>query len=320
MNDESQANEVKEEKTGFFSRLKKGLMKTRQSMAGGLGSILGRKGDVGPELMTELEEALLSADVGMAATEFILAELRKEIKANNVRERPEAVDLLKKILVGILEANQGTIEFKDDGPLIVLMVGVNGSGKTTTIGKLGSYWKNQGKKVLMAAGDTFRAAAIEQLQEWARRSDIPCVHQKSGADPSAVAYDGVQAAVGRNVDVALIDTAGRLQTNTNLMAELQKVTRVIKKVAPSAPDQIFLVLDSSIGQNSISQARLFHEALGVTGLVMTKLDGAGKGGVLFYLARELKLPVYFIGVGEQAADLQPFNPTEFVNALLAEDA
>ncbi len=320
MNDENQANEVKEEKTGFFSRLKKGLMKTRQSMAGGLGSILGRKGDVGPELMTELEEALLSADVGMAATEFILEALRKEIKANGVRERPEAVDLLKKILVGILEANQRTIEFKEDGPLIVLMVGVNGSGKTTTIGKLGSYWKGQGKKVLMAAGDTFRAAAIEQLQEWARRSDIPCVHQKSGADPSAVAYDGVQAAVRRNVDVALIDTAGRLQTNTNLMAELQKVTRVIKKVAPSAPDQIFLVLDSSIGQNSISQARLFHEALGVTGLVMTKLDGAGKGGVLFYLARELKLPVYFIGVGEQAADLQPFSPTEFVNALLAEDS
>lgn len=285
-------------------------------MAGGLSAIVGKKGDVGPELMDELEEALLSADVGLSATDYILEQLRIGIKKEKVREKPEAMALLQRILTEILDDNQTELLFPEEEPLIILMVGINGSGKTTTIGKLSSYWTRQGKDVLIAAGDTFRAAAIEQLQVWAKRGGVTCVHQKTGSDPSAVAYDGVQAAVVRNKDLAMIDTAGRLQTNTNLMEELKKVKRVIGKVLPTAPHEVWLVLDSSIGQNSISQARLFHEALGVTGLVMTKLDGSGKGGVLFYLAREMKLPVRFIGVGEQTEDLQPFVADEFVSALL----
>ena len=197
------------------------------------------------------------------------------------------------------------------------MVGINGSGKTTTIGKLAQKWKKEGKKVLLAAGDTFRAAAIDQLQVWAERADINCISQKNGADPSAVAYDAVQAAVARNVDVLLIDTAGRLQTNQNLMEELKKIKRVIGKVLPGAPHETLLVLDATLGQNSISQAKHFHEALELDGFVMTKLDGTAKGGVLLNLSGELKLPIHFIGVGEKAEDLHVFDSQKFVDALIS---
>ena len=216
----------------------------------------------------------------------------------------------------VLSRNIKPIIFHENKPLVVLMVGVNGSGKTTTIGKLAQRWKQEGKKVLLAAGDTFRAAAINQLQVWADRAGINCISQKSGADPSAVAYDAVQAAVARGVDVVLIDTAGRLQTNQNLMEELKKVKRVIGKVLPGAPHETLLVLDATLGQNSISQAKLFHETLELDGFVMTKLDGTAKGGVLFNLSGELKLPIYFIGVGEKAEDLQEFDPERFVEALI----
>ncbi len=218
-------------------------------------------------------------------------------------------------MIRLLEENQGEEPLREESPFVVLVVGVNGSGKTTTIGKLTQKWKNEGKKVILAAADTFRAAAIEQMQVWAQRLDVPCIHQKSGADPSAVAYDAVQAAVARNMDIVIIDTAGRLQTNTNLMEELKKVKRVIGKMRPGAPHETLLVLDATIGQNSISQAKLFNEAMAVDGLVMTKLDGTSKGGVLFNISRELKLPVRFIGVGEKADDLQPFDPRSFVEAL-----
>jgi len=317
MTEETKQKEPEQKKGGFFSRLKEGLQKTRSSMVGGLSSIIGTKGNLGPETMEELEEALLKADVGLSATNYILEQLREGIKKQKIKEKPEAMALLQRILTELLDENQTELEFPEGEPLIILMVGINGSGKTTTIGKLSAHWKGQGKSLLIAAGDTFRAAAIEQLQVWAKRGGITCVHQKAGSDPSAVAYDGVQAAVVRKMDLAMIDTAGRLQTNTNLMEELKKVKRVIGKVLPTAPHEVWLVLDSSIGQNSISQARLFHEALGVTGLVMTKLDGSGKGGVLFYLAREMKIPVRFIGVGEQTEDLQPFVASDFVSALLA---
>jgi fused signal recognition particle receptor len=196
-------------------------------------------------------------------------------------------------------------------------VGINGSGKTTTIGKLAQRWKREGKNVLLAAGDTFRAAAIDQLQVWAERADINCISQKSGADPSAVAYDAVQAALARDMDVVLIDTAGRLQTNQNLMEELKKIKRVIGKVLPGAPHETLLVLDATIGQNSISQAKLFHEAMALDGFVMTKLDGSAKGGVLLNLSGELKLPIHFIGMGEKAEDLQAFDPKNFVEALIS---
>ncbi|NIQ00671.1 MAG: signal recognition particle-docking protein FtsY, partial [Nitrospinaceae bacterium] len=218
---------------------------------------------------------------------------------------------LKDLLIRILEETQTPKTAPESKPRVLLIIGVNGSGKTTTIGKLAQRWKDQGKKVILAAGDTFRAAAIEQMVVWAERAGVPCVHQKSGADPSAVAYDAVQSALSRDMDLLMVDTAGRLQTNTNLMAELQKVKRVIGKVLPGAPHETLLVLDASLGQNSISQAKLFHEALEIDGLVMTKLDGTSRGGVLFNISRELKLPVRYIGVGEQAEDLQEFEPRAF---------
>ena len=303
--------------SGFFSRLKSGLAKTRSSLAGGFDNIVHGKAKVGPELLEELEETLLIADVGMQATSYILEDLKSEVSQNRIRENKEVLEQLKQRMIQVLLLNHKPLVFSGNRPFVILVVGVNGSGKTTTIGKLARKWKQEGKKVLLAAGDTFRAAAIEQLQLWAERSDIPCVTQKSGADPSAVAYDAVQAGITNNMDIVIIDTAGRLQTNINLMEELKKIKRVIGKVLPGAPHETLLVLDGTIGQNSISQARLFNEALEVNGLIMTKLDGTGKGGVLFNMAKELKLPIRFVGVGEGPEDLQEFIPEKFVEALIS---
>jgi len=305
-----------EPKSGFFARLKSSLQKTRSSLAGGIENVVHGKAKVGPELLEELEEILLIADVGMNSASFILEDLKKDVAKNRIRENEEVLEQLKSRMKEILSQNIKPITFTENKPLVILMVGVNGSGKTTTIGKLAQRWKQEGKKVLLAAGDTFRAAAINQLQVWADRAGINCISQKSGADPSAVAYDAVQAAVSRDMDVVLIDTAGRLQTNQNLMEELKKIKRVIGKVLPGAPHETLLVLDATLGQNSISQAKLFHETLELDGFVMTKLDGTAKGGVLFNLSGELKLPIYFIGVGEKAEDLQEFDPERFVEALI----
>lgn len=303
------------EKAGFFSRLKKGLLKTRDNLAGGIDNAVRGKAKVGPELLEELEEALLMADVGMPATQRIVDELRTKVRDLRIRTSEEVAECLKKIMEDILSEFSGNLDISAQSPFVILVIGINGSGKTTTIGKLAQKWRGEGKKVMLAAGDTFRAAAIEQLQIWADRAGVDCVRQKSGADPSAVAYDAVQAATARKMDVVLIDTAGRLQTNQNLMEELKKIKRVMDKVLPGAPHETLLVLDASIGQNSVSQAKLFHEALGVDGLAMTKLDGTGKGGVLLNISHELKLPVRFIGVGEKAEDLQPFSPESFVRAI-----
>ena len=305
-----------EPKSGFFARLKSSLQKTRSSLAGGIENVVHGKAKVGPELLEELEEILLVADVGMNSASFILEDLKKDVAKNRIRENEEVLEQLKSRMKEILSQNIKPITFNENKPLVILMVGVNGSGKTTTIGKLAQRWKQEGKKVLLAAGDTFRAAAINQLQVWADRAGINCISQKSGADPSAVAYDAVQAAVSRDMDVVLIDTAGRLQTNQNLMEELKKIKRVIGKILPGAPHETLLVLDATLGQNSISQAKLFHETLELDGFVMTKLDGTAKGGVLFNLSGELKLPIYFIGVGEKAEDLQEFDPERFVEALI----
>ena len=306
-----------EPKAGFFFRLKSGLQKTRASLAGGLENIVQGKAKVGLELLDELEETLLIADVGMKTTTFILEDLKKDVAQNRIRENDEVLQHLKGRMIKVLSQNTKPIQFGTNKPLVILMVGINGSGKTTTIGKLAQKWKKEGKKVLLAAGDTFRAAAIDQLQVWAERADINCISQKSGADPSAVAYDAVQAAIARNMDVVLIDTAGRLQTNQNLMEELKKVKRVIGKVLLGAPHETLLVLDATLGQNSISQAKHFHEALELDGFVMTKLDGTAKGGVLLNLSGELKLPIHFIGVGEKAEDLQAFDSKSFVDALIS---
>ena len=305
-----------EPKSGFFARLKSGLTKTRSNFAGGFDNIVHGKAKVGPELLEELEETLLLADVGMQTTSFILDDLKREVSQNRIRENKEVLGQLKQRMIHVLSQNQKPLAFSEHQPFVILVVGVNGSGKTTTIGKLAWHWKQEGKKVLLAAGDTFRAAAIDQLQVWADRSGISCISQKIGADPSAVAYDAVQAGLAREMDLVLIDTAGRLQTNTNLMEELKKIKRVIGKVLPGAPHETLLVLDATIGQNSISQARLFNEALEVDGLVMTKLDGTAKGGVLFNITDDLKLPIRFVGVGEKPEDLQEFNPQTFVEALI----
>ena len=313
-----ETEETEEEpKSGFFFRLKAGLQKTRDSFAGGIENIVQGKAKVGVELLDELEETLLIADVGMKTTTFILEDLKKDVAQNRIRENDEVLQHLKGQMFKVLSQNNKPIQFSKNKPLVILMVGINGSGKTTTIGKLAQKWKKEGKKVLLAAGDTFRAAAIDQLQVWAERADINCISQKNGADPSAVAYDAVQAAVARNVDVLLIDTAGRLQTNQNLMEELKKVKRVIGKVLPGAPHETLLVLDATLGQNSISQAKHFHEALELDGFVMTKLDGTAKGGVLLNLSGEFKLPIHFIGVGEKAEDLQVFDSKKFVDALIS---
>ncbi len=314
MADESAAENDTE--SGFFARLKSGLAKTRSNLAGGFDNIVHGRAKVGPELLEELEEALIIADVGMQTTSFILKDLKREVSQNRIRENKEVLEQLKQRMVHVLSENQKPLSFSEHQPFVILVVGVNGSGKTTTIGKLARHWKQQGKKVLLAAGDTFRAAAIDQLQVWAKRSDIPCISQKIGTDPSAVAYDAVQAGVAREMDVVIIDTAGRLQTNTNLMEELKKIKRVIGKVLPGAPHETLLVLDATIGQNSISQARLFNEVLEVDGLVMTKLDGTAKGGVLFNITGDLKLPVRFVGVGEKPEDLQEFIAENFVEALI----
>jgi fused signal recognition particle receptor len=314
MDNESAAEN--EPKSGFFARLKSGLAKTRSNFAGGFDNIVHGKAKVGPELLEELEETLLIADVGMQTTSFILDDLKREVSQNRIRENKEVLEQLKQRMIHVLSQNQKPLPYSEHQPFVILVVGVNGSGKTTTIGKLARHWKQEGKKILLAAGDTFRAAAIDQLQVWADRSDIPCISQKSGADPSAVAYDAVQAGLARGMDIVLIDTAGRLQTNTNLMEELKKIKRVIGKILPGAPHETLLVLDATIGQNSISQARLFNEALEVDGLVMTKLDGTAKGGVLFNITDDLKLPIRFVGVGEKPEDLQEFNPETFVEALI----
>ena len=304
-----------EKKKGFFSRLKSGLVKTRDSLAGGVENVIQGKAQVGPELLEELEEVLLLGDMGFETSEYILKELKNEVAQNRIRTQDEVQEHLKTLMVEVLEENDKPLPVPAEGPLVVLVIGVNGSGKTTTIGKLAKKWKEEGKRVLVGAGDTFRAAAIEQLSIWAERIDVPCIKHKSGSDPSAVAYDAVQAAVARKMDAVLVDTAGRLQTNQNLMEELKKVKRVIGKVLPEAPHETLLVLDASIGQNSISQARLFHEGLSIDGLVMTKLDGTSKGGVLLNITRELKLPVRYIGIGEKDDDLQEFNARDFVQAL-----
>ena len=305
----------KNNESRFFSRLKLGLKKTRDSFASGVIRVVSGPAELGPELWQELEEVLLSADMGVPTMTWIMEALKKEVRESPGIEKEEIVKLLKELLLDILEGIQVETTYPSECPYVVMVIGINGSGKTTTIGKLAARYKEQGDQVMLAAGDTFRAAATEQLQVWAQRIDVLCVSQKSGADPSAVAYDAVQSAVIKKVDRVFVDTAGRLQTNKNLMEELKKIKRVVKKIVQEAPHETLLVLDASIGQNSLSQARLFNEELDVDGIVMTKLDGSAKGGVLFSIARELKLPVRFIGVGEQVDDLQPFDPRSFVDAL-----
>ncbi|MEZ3500888.1 signal recognition particle-docking protein FtsY [Pantoea sp. KPR_PJ] len=305
-------------KEGFFARLKRSLVKTRQNLGSGFISLFrGKKID--DELFEELEEQLLIADVGVETTRRIIANLTQQANRKQLRDAEALYGLLKAEMSGILAKVDAPLDVSGKTPFVILMVGVNGVGKTTTIGKLARQYQAQGKSVMLAAGDTFRAAAVEQLQVWGERNSIPVVAQHTGADSASVIFDAIQAAKARGVDVLIADTAGRLQNKSHLMEELKKITRVMKKLDENAPHEVMLTIDASTGQNAISQAKLFHEAVGLTGITLTKLDGTAKGGVIFSVADQFGIPIRYIGVGEGIEDLRPFKAEDFIEALFARE-
>jgi len=303
-------------KEGFFSRLKSQLSKTRTGLTGGLGNLFLGKKQIDEDLFEELEMLLLTADVGIEATQQIIDKLTQRVARKQLSDPQALSAALQEEMLSILEPNQQTLNIPDsDEPFVILVVGVNGMGKTTTIGKLAKRLQAEGKSVMLAAGDTFRAAAIEQLQEWGTRNNIEVVAQHSGADSASVIYDAFEKARARNIDVLLADTAGRLHTQTNLMNELSKINRVIKKLDENAPHEVMLVLDAGTGQNSIAQAKHFNEATPLTGITLTKLDGTAKGGIIFAIANKFNIPIRFIGIGEGIDDLREFDAKQFTQAL-----
>lgn len=307
---------------GFFSRLKAGLSRTRASLAQSLGNLLLGKKAIDQDLLDELETRLLTSDVGVKATSSILAELSERVKRKELADSDALYAALKSIMQTMLQPCEAPLVIPTgiDKPFVILMVGVNGVGKTTTIGKLAKRFQADGRSVMLAAGDTFRAAAVEQLQVWGERNNVPVVAQHTGADSASVIFDAYQSAAARKIDVLIADTAGRLHNKSNLMQELEKVVRVLKKLDADVPQEILLVLDATTGQNALSQARSFTEAVKVSGLVLSKLDGTARGGMVFAIAKELGLPLRFIGVGEKAEDLRPFAAASFVDALFAGDS
>jgi fused signal recognition particle receptor len=299
---------------GVFRSLSDGLAKTRKNLTDKIGSlILGEKID--ETFLDELEEALISSDVGVETTSLVLKDLKERFKRRELSTPAQVKERLKQILFGILAGRSSKFDVTA-APSVVLVVGVNGTGKTTTIGKLAYRLQSEGKKVMLAAADTFRAAASEQLSIWGERAGIPVIKHREGADPGAVVFDAVTAAKARAMDVLIVDTAGRLHTKSNLMEELKKITRILSRELPGAPHETLLVLDGNTGQNALMQAKMFHEAVGVTGIVLTKLDGTSKGGIVFAINKELSIPVKFVGIGEAIEDLREFDPKEFIGALL----
>ncbi|WP_314586081.1 signal recognition particle-docking protein FtsY [Paenibacillus terrigena] len=297
---------------------KDGLSKTRTALVEKVQDLITRRKKIDEEFYEELEEILIGADVGVNTVMKLIDDLRREVRQRKIEDAAELQPVLSEKLIGLLRSEENVgIQMNPDGITVILFVGVNGVGKTTTIGKLAHRFKQQGKKVLLAAGDTFRAGAIEQLEVWGQRVGVDVIKQQSGADPAAVMFDAVQAAKQRNVDVLLCDTAGRLQNKSNLMDELNKIYRVIQREIPGAPHEVLMVLDATTGQNALSQAKLFGEKSGVTGLVLTKLDGTAKGGIVIAIRQELNLPVKYIGLGEKMDDLQEFDSEQFVHALFA---
>ncbi|MDD5475038.1 MAG: signal recognition particle-docking protein FtsY [Syntrophales bacterium] len=302
---------------GFFSKLKEGLSKTRSSFVRNLEDMVVGERYISAEFYEELEELLIAADLGPAFAQTMIEEMKFRAKRKEL-DSPEVLrEVIKKYMISILEHSEYSPPIPDNGPYTIMVVGVNGTGKTTTVGKIASHLKQEGFSVMLAAADTFRAAAIEQLEIWSGRTEAPLIKQSAGSDPSAVVFDAIHAARARGTRVLLIDTAGRLHTKTNLMDELKKIKRVMARELPEAPHETLLVLDAVTGQNALSQAKMFNDSIGITGLVLTKLDGTAKGGIVIRIAQELKLPIRFIGVGEKVDDLQPFNSVEFVEALLA---
>ena len=305
--------------TGIFSRLKSGLSKTRQVLTTDINELFVSSKAIDEDLFEELEELLITSDLGIEITMKMMESIKK--KARKLSHADELKQVLKEELIRLFPDNSGSDHLHTTQgkpftkPHVIMVVGVNGTGKTTTLGKLAMKFTSQGKKVLIAAADTFRAAAIEQVEIWANRANASIVKHKEGADPAAVAYDGVEASLARNIDIVLIDTAGRLHTQKNLMEELKKIKRSINKKLPGAPHEVLMVLDATTGQNAISQATLFNEAVGLTQIALTKLDGTAKGGIVAAIASTMKLPIKYIGVGEQIEDLQDFDSKLFINAL-----
>src|SRR5450631_2534846 len=307
-----------EKKVGLFERLKEAVSRTRENLSERIDDAVGVSKEIDRNTLDDLEGTLLGADLGSATTHQVLEKLRERADRKQIKDVGELKRLLKEELLAILRAaNVPPVERPDGVPEVVLVVGVNGTGKTTTIGKLAQTLRSEGKTVLLCAADTFRAAAIEQLEVWGQRTGTEVIRTKAGGDPSAVLFDALQAASARHTDYVIVDTAGRLHTKTNLMAELEKMRRTAQRIIPGAPHETLLVMDATTGQNGLQQARQFTESAGVTGIVLTKLDGTAKGGVVVAISRELGVPVRYVGVGEKAGDLLPFDPRDFVDSLFA---
>jgi fused signal recognition particle receptor len=301
---------------GIFKRLRQGLSKTRTSFTGRLDRLFLGKKEITEDILEELEEILFTSDIGVATTRELIDSVQDQVKRKELKDPQKLKKVLRDHITSFLETPP--VEHPSPGPgepLVIMVIGVNGVGKTTTIGKTAHKFRSQGKSVMLVAADTFRAAAIEQLLIWGERVGADVIKQGTGADPSAVAFDALNSACSRKVDVVLIDTAGRLHTKVNLMEELQKIHRVIGKKLPGAPHEVWLVLDATTGQNAISQAEVFNDALGVTGIILTKLDGTAKGGIVVGISQQLKIPIKYIGIGEKVDDLRPFNSEDFVQAI-----
>ncbi len=304
-----------EKKTGLLERMKQAVTRTRENLAERIDAVVSIGKEIDRNTLDDLEATLLSADLGTTTTQQVLSKLREKADRKQIKDVEELKRLLKDELLSILSAANARPVQTIDGPEVILVVGVNGTGKTTTIGKLSQVFRSQGKNVLLCAADTFRAAAIDQLEIWGERTGTEVIKTKPGGDPAAVLFDALQAAVARKSDYVIVDTAGRLHTKTSLMAELEKMRRTAQRIIPGAPHETLLVMDATTGQNGLQQARMFTESAGVTGIVLTKLDGTAKGGVVVAICRELGLPVRFVGVGEKAGDLLPFDSKEFVDSL-----
>ena len=297
-------------------KLKKGLAKTKANLVENINNVVSKARKIDDNVLDELEELLILSDVGVETSELIIDGLRERCKQNAVRDQNDVVDILKSELIALFNnQNFDKKSINEYKPFIISIVGVNGTGKTTTIGKLAYRFAREGYKVILAAADTFRAAAIDQLSEWAKRSGVDVITPQSGADPASVAYDAFNAASARNSDILIVDTAGRLHTKVNLMTELDKIHRVINRQSPGAPHEVFLVMDATTGQNGLSQAKKFSESVNVSGIILTKLDGTAKGGIIFSIVKELNIPVRYVGIGEQLDDIEAFDPEIFVGAL-----